>query len=208
MLLGIGLVAAPAEPKPNIIFVLTDDFGWGDLGSYGGKFVPMPNMDRMADEGVRFSQFYVASPSCSPSRVSCTTGMFPARWRITSFLHDRKANAECEQVDFLDPQAPSIARILKSGGYATGHFGKWHMGGGRDVTNAPHIKEYGFDEWASTYESPDPHPDITATNWIWSPQDKVKRWDRTKFFVDQTLDFLKRHPLNDVQDISMTNIMP
>jgi arylsulfatase A-like enzyme len=62
------------------------------------------------------------------------------------------------------------------------------------VTNAPHIKEYGFDEWASTYESPDPHPDITATNWIWSPQDKVKRWDRTKFFVDKTLDFLKRHP--------------
>jgi arylsulfatase A-like enzyme len=185
---------AAAATKPNIIFVLTDDFGWGDLGSYGGKFVPTPNLDRMAKEGIRFTQFYVASPICSPSRVGCTTGMFPARWRITSFLQERKGNAACEQADFLDPQAPSVARLLKSGGYATAHFGKWHMGGGRDVTNAPHIKEYGFDEWASTYESPDPHPDITATNWIWSPQDKVKRWDRTQFFVDKTLEFLKRHP--------------
>jgi arylsulfatase A-like enzyme len=193
VLLMAGLWTASAATKPNIIFVLTDDFGWGDLGSYGGKFLPTPNLDRMAKEGVRFTQFYVASPICSPSRVACTTGMFPSRWRITSYLQDRKGNAACEQADFLDPQAPSLARILKSGGYATGHFGKWHMGGGRDVTNAPSIREYGFDEWASTWESPDPHSDLTATNWIWSPQDKVKRWNRTRFFVDQTLDFLKRH---------------
>ena len=86
-----------------------------------------------------------------------------------------------------------MARTLKSAGYATGHFGKWHMGGGRDVTNAPRFAAYGFDEHAGTYESPEPHPDITATNWIWCPQDKVKRWDRTAFFVDQTLDFLRRH---------------
>ena len=185
--------SALAGQRPNIVFVLTDDFGWGDIGSYGGKLVPTPNLDRMASEGIRFTQFYVASPICSPSRVGCTTGMFPARWRITSFLQERKGNAACEQADYLDPQAPSVARLLKSGGYATAHFGKWHMGGGRDVTNAPHIKEYGFDEWASTWESPDPHPDITATNWIWSPQDQVKRWDRTRFFVDKTLEFLKRH---------------
>lgn len=190
----MALTTGTAATKPNIIFVLTDDFGWGDLGSYGGKFVPTPNMDQMAAEGIRFAQFYVAAPICSASRVGCTTGMFPGRWRITSYLHERAANARCEQSDFLDVQAPSVARLLQAGGYATAHFGKWHMGGGRDVTNAPHIREYGFDEWASTYESPDPHPDITATNWIWSPQDKVKRWDRTKFFVDKTLDFLKRHP--------------
>ena len=119
--------------------------------------------------------------------------MQPARWRITSYLQTRKGNATCEQADFLDPQAPSIARTLKAAGYATGHFGKWHMGGGRDVTNAPLFRTYGFDENASTYESPEPHPDITATNWIWSDHDKVKRWDRTAFFVDKTLDFLKRH---------------
>jgi arylsulfatase A-like enzyme len=67
------------------------------------------------------------------------------------------------------------------------------MGGGRDVTNAPPFAAYGFDEHAGTWESPQPHPDITSTNWIWSPNDKVKRWDRTAFFVDKTLDFLRRH---------------
>ena len=166
----------------------------GRPGQLGGQFVPTPNLDRMAREGIRFTQFCVASPICSPSRAGAMTGMFPARWHITSYLQTHKGNAECGQADFLDPQAPSVARLLQSAGYATAHFGKWHMGGGRDVTNAPSIRAYGFDEWASTWESPDPHPDITATNWIWSPQDKVKRWDRTAFFVDQTLDFLRRHP--------------
>jgi arylsulfatase A-like enzyme len=188
-----ALAAEARAERPNFIFVLTDDFGWGDLGSYGGRFVPTPNLDRMAREGTRFTQFYVASPICSPSRTGCTTGMFPARWRITSYLQTRAGNRACEQADYLDPKAPSLARLLKSGGYATAHIGKWHMGGGRDVTNAPLLRAYGFDEAVSTWESPEPYPDITATNWIWSPQDKVKRWDRTAFFVDKTLDFLRRH---------------
>jgi arylsulfatase A-like enzyme len=187
-------LADPRSPRPNILFVLTDDFGYGDLGCYGGAFVPTPHLDRMAREGIRFTQFYVASPICSPSRAGASTGMFPARWRLTSFLQTRRGNAACEQADFLDPEAPSLARLLKAAGYATAHLGKWHLGGGRDVTNAPSIGRYGFDEWVSTWESPDPHPDLTATNWIWSPQDKVKRWERTAFFVDRTLDFLRRHP--------------
>ena len=86
-----------------------------------------------------------------------------------------------------------MAKIFKSAGYATGHFGKWHMGGGRDVQNAPNFDKYGFYEHISTYESPDPDPLITATDWIWSPKDSIKRWDRTKYFVDKTLDFLKGH---------------
>ncbi len=188
----LGAEAAPAN-RPNIIFILTDDMGYGDPGCYGGKFAPTPNMDRLAREGIRFTQFYTASPICSPSRTGLLTGMYPARWRITSFLQTRKGNHACEQADFLDPKAPSLARTLRAAGYATGHFGKWHMGGGRDVTNAPPFRAYGFDEHASTWESPEPHPDITATNWIWSPQDEIKRWDRTAFFVDKALDFLKRH---------------
>jgi len=190
-----GGVAATEKtpPRPNIVLILTDDMGFGDVGCYGGKFALTPNIDRMAREGIRFTQYYSASPICSPSRTGILTGMYPARWRITSFLQTRKGNAACEQADFLDPKAPSIALTLKSAGYATGHFGKWHMGGGRDVTNAPPFSTYGFDEHASTWESPDPHPDLTATNWVWSPQDNVKRWDRTAFFVDKTLDFLKRH---------------
>ena len=67
------------------------------------------------------------------------------------------------------------------------------LGGGRDVTNAPPFSAYGFDEHASTWESPEPDANITATNWIWSAGDKIKRWDRTAYFVDRTLDFLKRH---------------
>src|ERR1035437_7643351 len=194
LLLLPPLRAAEAAPtRPNILFILSDDMGYGDIGCFGGKFAPTPNLDRLAREGIRFTQYYSVAPICSPSRAGLTTGMFPARWNITSFLQTRAGNRACEQADFLDPRAPSLARTLKAAGYATGHFGKWHMGGGRDVTNAPLFAAYGFDEHASTYESPEPHPDITATNWIWSPHDKVKRWDRTAFFVDKTLDFLRRH---------------
>ncbi|MBM3890067.1 MAG: N-acetylgalactosamine-6-sulfatase [Verrucomicrobia bacterium] len=185
--------AAHTLAKPNIVFILTDDMGYGDLGCYGGKFAPTPNLDRMAREGIRFTQYYSASPICSPSRAGATTGMFPARWRMTSYLQTRAGNRGCEQADFLDPKAPSLARTLKAAGYATAHIGKWHMGGGRDVTDAPPFAAYGFDEHAGTWESPQPHPDITAANWIWSDKDKVKRWDRTAFFVSKALDFLRRH---------------
>lgn len=187
--------AAPAAEtrKPNIIFILTDDMGIGDVSCYGGQQVPTPNIDRLAAEGIKFEHYYSASPICSASRCGLITGMFPARWSITSYLQTRKGNAGCEMADYLDPKAPSLPRVMKANGYATAHFGKWHLGGGRDVHDAPKFVEYGYDENASTWESPEPCPDITATDWIWSYQDKVKRWDRTAFFVDKTLDFLDRH---------------
>ncbi|HUR60286.1 MAG TPA: sulfatase-like hydrolase/transferase [Opitutaceae bacterium] len=191
LVLSVGLRAAAA--RPHIVFILADDMGIGDVGCYGGKQAPTPAIDRLAQEGTRFTQYYSAAPICSPSRAGLITGMYPARWRITSFLQTKAGNARVEQDDFLDPQAPSLPRALQASGYATAHFGKWHLGGGRDVTAAPKFAAYGYDENAGTYESPEPHPDITATNWIWSDQDKVKRWDRTAFFVDKTLDFLKRH---------------
>ncbi len=186
--------AQAATRPPNIILLLTDDMGFGDVGCYGGRFAPTPNLDKLAAEGTRFCDYYSASPICSPSRTGLTTGMYPGRWRITSYLQTRAGNAACGQADFLDPAAPSLARCLREAGYATGHFGKWHMGGGRDVRDAPKFAAYGFDEHASTWESPEPHPDITSTDWIWAPSDKVKRYDRTAFFVDQTLDFMRRHP--------------
>ena len=143
--------AEGAPPKPNILFILSDDMGYSDIGCFGGKFAPTPNLDRLAQEGIRFTQFYSSAPICSPSRAGLTTGMFPARWNITSFLQTRAGNRGCEQADFLEPRAPSLARTLKAAGYATGHFGKWHMGGGRDVTNAPPFAAYGFDEHAGTW---------------------------------------------------------
>ncbi|MES2571073.1 MAG: sulfatase-like hydrolase/transferase, partial [Verrucomicrobiota bacterium] len=186
-------IAADPTRKPNIILILADDMGIGDLGCYGGTQTPTPRIDRLAADGTRFTQYYSASPICSPSRCGIITGRDPARSRITSFLQSRKGNAGCEMDDFLDPRAPSLPRAMKTAGYATAHFGKWHLGGGRDVTDAPKFAAYGYDENAGTYESPEPHPDITAANWIWSPKDKVKRRDRTAFFVDKTLDFLDRH---------------
>ena len=79
--------------KPNVLFILTDDMGWGDLSCYGNTEMKTPNIDRLAAEGARFTQFYVASPICSPSRVAYSTGCYPARWRINDYLHERAANA-------------------------------------------------------------------------------------------------------------------
>lgn len=189
-----ALADAPAAAqRPNIIVVLTDDMGIGDVGCYGGHQVPTPNIDRLASEGTRFMQYYTASPICSASRCGIITGMYPARWRITSYLQTREGNAGCEMADFLDPKAPALPRMMKAAGYATAHFGKWHLGGGRDVHNAPKFAAYGYDENASTWESPEPDPNLTASDWIWCDHDKVKRWDRTAYFVDKTLDFLDRH---------------
>lgn len=182
-----------AQQKPNIIIIYTDDMGIGDLSCYNSGWVTTPNIDRLASKGLKFNHYYTASPVSSPSRVGVTTGMFPTEWGINTFLNDRKSNANCEQFDYLDCNAPTIAKSLKAAGYNTVHIGKWHMGGGRDVDDAPQIPKYGFDEYVTTYEGPDPDPLITASNWIWSEQDSIQRWDRTSYFVDKTLDYLYRH---------------
>ena len=187
----------PAIPfeKPNIIVIVVDDMGWGDPSCFGGK-VPTPNIDRLAKEGMQFRQFYVASPICSASRCGMITGQYPARWHITSYLQTKAGNRECEQADFLDPHAPSLPRVFKDIGYATAHIGKWHLGGGRDVTDAPKFAAYGYDVGLGTYESPEPAAALGLKTTPWEtnrePQ-QVPRHERTRWMVDETLKFMQQH---------------
>ncbi len=138
--------------KPNILFVFIDDMGYADLGNYGNKEVSTPNIDKLASEGIKIDQFYVNSPICSPSRVAVTTGQFPSKWGITSFISSRNHNQKRGIQNHLDVAAPSIAKQLKRAGYYTAHIGKWHMGGGRDISDVPYIREYGFDESVTQFE--------------------------------------------------------
>ncbi len=133
-------------PRPNIILILADDLGYGDLSCYGNELINTPNLDRLAETGTSYTQFYVNSPVCSPSRVSFITGQFPARWRVNSYFFTRESNLERNMADYLPPEAPSLARQLKKLGYKTGHFGKWHIGGGKGIDDAPMPEEFGYDK--------------------------------------------------------------
>lgn len=141
-----------AAERPNLVMVFIDDMGWGDFSCFGNTEVQTQHIDRLAAEGLRFEQFYVNSPICSPSRTALSTGQYPQRWRISSYLNNRQDNAKRGVADWLDPRAPMLARTLQRAGYATGHFGKWHMGGQRDVGEAPLIGEYGFDASLTNFE--------------------------------------------------------
>lgn len=154
LLAAFTVVTATAAEKqpPNFIVLLIDDMGWGDFSCFGNKDAQTPNIDQLAAEGIRFKNFYVNAPICSPSRCALTTGRYPQRWKITSFLENRASNERRGMAQWLDPKAPTLARCLKHAGYATGHFGKWHLGGQRDVADAPPISAYGFDQSLTNFE--------------------------------------------------------
>ena len=123
--------AAPA-PLPNIVFVLVDDLGWTDLGCFGSTYYETPNIDRLAAQGMRFTDAYSACTVCSPSRASIMTGQYPARLHITDWIEGHKRPfAKLKIPDWtqrLAPEIPNVARVLKAAGYATASIGKWHLG--------------------------------------------------------------------------------
>src|SRR5690606_6616461 len=103
-------------------------------------------------QGIRFTQGYVASPICSPSRTGVLTGIEPARYAIYSFLNNKTSNAARNMADWVQADTVTSPRLFQQAGYKTGQFGKWHMGNGRDVNNAPAPSEYGFDESLVAFE--------------------------------------------------------
>ena len=190
--------AAAAPPgKPNVVQILIDDMGYADLGCYGGE-IRTPNMDRLAAKGIRFTNAYVASPVCSPSRAGIMTGQFPSRQYIYSYLDTRQRQHELHERDYLDPHAPSIARAFQEAGYATGHFGKWHLGGGRDVGDAPLPTEYGFDESYTSFEGLGDR--VLPPGKLSELNEKLGRGkishapqsELTGIYVDRSIDFIQR----------------
>jgi len=167
---GIG------QTKPNIVFIYADDWGWGDLSCHGSSFVKTPNLDRLADEGIDFQQFNVLSPVCSPSRVAAITGRYPARFGVVSIFGNRKHHPEMP--NWLDPKAPTIPRFMKSAGYYTGHFGKWHMGTGKPATS-----DYGFDE-SAVFNGPGPQVDKFGNELVEKAVKFIEENKDRPFFLD------------------------
>lgn len=160
LLTGAGRLLGQARKPPNFVFILADDMGWGDLPSYGHRpeaayggwtvrgELKMPNLDRMSRRGVRFTQFNVASPVCSASRCGLMTGQCPTRLGIHDYLAGHELNQQRGMPDFLDPKTPTVTRLLQKAGYATGHFGKWHLGAD------PKPEAYGIDRYHTGMRGP------------------------------------------------------
>lgn len=205
--LALSGLAAMAEARPNIILMMADDLGWGDVGFNGGEIIQTPHLDAMAEAGLKFDRFYAAAPVCSPTRGSCLTGRHPYRYGI-HFAND----------GHLREGEWTLAELLKQQGYRTGHFGKWHLGTlARDYSGKKDRKPEenyatpgtnGFDEWFSTefavatwdpYDPANSHlgknvpPDTRALYW----RNGVNvtsglEGDDSRIIMDQALPFIER----------------
>ena len=139
--LSLTLASANAADRPNVIVMLIDDMGWMDSSTYGSKYYQTPNMTRLAEEGMLFTDGYASSPLCSPTRASIMSGQYPARLRLTAAITpkdvpDPKAHTtdnpkrfacKVEARDHMPLEIPTLAELLKADGYATAHIGKWHL---------------------------------------------------------------------------------
>jgi len=198
--LSVFVAVAQKQDKPNVIIIFIDDMGYGDLTCYGNTQINTKNIDALAKQGTRYTQFYVNSPVCSPSRVAMMTGQYPARHQFYTYLAERTRNVENKMPHFLPATVPTLGKMLHANGYATGHFGKWHLGGGRDVDDAPLPTDYGFDRSFTSFEGLGDrtlHLDDNLNKQsaqlgrgkiIEAPQNK-----QTQIYVDSALAFIRRN---------------
>ena len=200
-LAGPGVVvrqASGAETRrpPNIVFVLTDDQGWGDARFAGHPYVQTPNLDRLRQQGTWFKQFYVAATVCSPSRCGFMTSHCPARHLIHGHFADHALNQARSMPDWLDPQAVTVTKLLRDAGYATGHFGKWHLGNGE---GAPSPSEYGIDVHRTVSGPPgtpalgDDSAPSGGKGRSSVQSDPYFRAKSTAMIVDETIKFIKEN---------------
>ena len=192
--ISLALIEMPAQAqrtqrKPNIILILADDLGYGDLGSYGQKFFKTPNLDRMALEGTRFTEFYAGAPVCAPSRASLMTGLHQGHAYVRG-----NTDVNNQRVS-LRPSDVTVAEVLKSAGYRTGIIGKWGLGE-PDTAGVPNRK--GFDYWFGYLNQNLAHnyyPD-----YLWRNEERVaipKGTYSHDLFTQEALDFIRRereHP--------------
>ena len=144
----LALSHATAGQKPNILFIFTDDWGWGDLSCHDHPYIKTPNIDRIAKEGTDFQRFTVASGVCSPSRTAVMTGHFPARYNIDGHFAWPNDNANRGMPDWLSPKAPLLPRMLQEAGYMTAHYGKWHLANDM-IPDSPLPGDYGYDDYGA-----------------------------------------------------------
>jgi uncharacterized sulfatase len=136
--------------RPNIVFILADDMGWADLPVYGNKFNEAPNLTQMAENGIRFTNAYAAGPVCSPTRASIMSGQYPARVGIIDFItgHWRpyeEVIVPRNRTQYLPLEIYTLGEAMKDAGYATGYFGKWHLGKWDPGGGKYYPKDQGFD---------------------------------------------------------------
>ncbi len=148
----------PATSKPDVVFILADDLGWAQVGCYGSDFYETPNIDRLATQGMRFTDAYAACPVCSPTRASIMTGKYPARLHLTDFIaggnfpYERMTQPDWQK--FLPLEEVTLGELFKSRGFATAGFGKWHLSVAKQPPESlPYNPDkQGFDETLVTYK--------------------------------------------------------
>ena len=179
---------------PNIIIILTDDLGWGDLGCYGSESIKTPNVDRIASEGVRMTEFFSSAAVCSPSRAGLLTGRYPPRTDVTRVLFPRNSAIDLAYRAFTDMPPGlaldeiTIAHALKPSGYATCCIGKWHLG---DIEKYRPIHR-GFDYYCGLLYSNDMHPLRLYRNDDVIEEDPANQDKLTGTYTREAVEFMRR----------------